>query len=133
MKALITGANGHIGANLALAALAAGVTPVAFVRARSDRRLPTRLDVEVCEGDLLDAPSLVRAMQGVQVLFHVGAVHRNFDVDPARIERPAVEGTLNALAAARRQGVERIVYTSTAATKVRAKLGERAAPDPGWA
>jgi nucleoside-diphosphate-sugar epimerase len=54
-------------------------------------------------------------------------------VDPARIERPAVEGTLNALAAARRQGVERIVYTSTAATKVRGKLGERAAPDPGWA
>jgi dihydroflavonol-4-reductase len=116
MRVLVTGANGHIGSNVVRAALAVGWTPIAFVREKSDRRALAGLDVELRLGDLLDAASLERAMEGVETVFHVGAVHRNFAADAATIERPAVEGTRNAIHAARKRGVRRLVYTSTGAT-----------------
>jgi len=72
--------------------------------------------VEVRTGDILDQASLTRACEGVDVLFHVAAVHRNFSPNPDDIIRPAVEGTKNAIAAARAAGVKRLVYTSSGAT-----------------
>jgi dihydroflavonol-4-reductase len=116
MRVLITGANGHIGCNVVRACLAAGMTPVAFVRPKSDRRGLAGVDVEVREGDLLDAASVARAVAGVEIVFHVGAVHRNWAADEDRISRPAVDGTRHVLDAARRAGVRRVVCTSTGAT-----------------
>ena len=107
MKVLVTGANGHVGSHVVRAALAAGWTPVGLVREGSDRRALAGLDVELRTGELLDAGSVDRAMDGVELVFHVGAVHRNFAADPAQIERPAVEGTRNVLEAASRRGVQR--------------------------
>jgi dihydroflavonol-4-reductase len=86
---------------------------VAFVRRGSDRRGLGGVAVEVREGDLLDAGSVKTAMAGVDVVFHAGAVHRNYAADAAAIVRPAVEGTRNVLAAA---GTRRVVYCSTGAT-----------------
>lgn len=116
MRALVTGANGHIGCHVVRACREASTEPVAFVRPGSDRRGLTGLDVETREGDLLDRASLDRAMGGVELVSHVGAVHRNFAADPAEIVRPAVEGTRNVLAAARAAGVGRVVHTSSGAT-----------------
>jgi len=116
MKALITGANGHIGSHVVRAARDAGMVPVAFVRERSDRRGLAGLDVEVRTGDVLDADSVLRATEGIEVVFHVAAVHRNFAANPDDIVRPAVFGTRNVLDAARAKGVRRVVYTSSAAT-----------------
>jgi dihydroflavonol-4-reductase len=116
MRALVTGANGHIGNHVVRAALSAGHEPIAFVREGSDARALSGLAIERRTGDLLDAGSVERAMQGVELVFHVGAVHRNFDPDQSRIERPAIDGTRHVLEAARRLGVRRVVYTSTAAT-----------------
>lgn len=113
---LVTGANGHIGCHVVRAALERGWTPVAFVRRSSDRRALTGLDVEVREGDVLDAGTLEAAMRGVDVVVHVAAVHRNFATDSDTIIRPAVEGTRNVLTAARAAKVRRVVYTSTGAT-----------------
>jgi hypothetical protein len=76
--------------------------PVAFVREGSDRRGLGGLDVGVC-GDVLDAGSVLRA-----------TVHKNLAANPDDVVQPAVEGTKNALDAAK--GVRRVVYTSSAAT-----------------
>ncbi|GMV41046.1 MAG: dihydroflavonol 4-reductase [Myxococcales bacterium] len=116
MKALVTGANGHIGSHVVRACVEAGIEPITFVRPGSDRRGLARLDVEVREGDLLDAASLHRAAAGVEVVFHVGAVHRNWAADDAKMMGPAVEGTRNVLDAARRAGVRCVVHTSSGAT-----------------
>jgi dihydroflavonol-4-reductase len=116
MKALVTGANGHIGCHVVRAARDAGMEAVAFVREGSDRRGLAGVDVEVRTGDLFDAGSIGRAMEGIDVVFHVAAVHRNFAANPDDIVRPAVEGTQNVLDAARAKGVRRVVYTSSAAT-----------------
>ena len=73
-RAIVTGANGHIGANVVRALIARGVEVVAFVRPGSDRRGLEGLDVRLAEGDILEADSLPAAMEGCDALFHCAAV-----------------------------------------------------------
>jgi dihydroflavonol-4-reductase len=68
------------------------------------------------EGDLTDVDSLERATQGCEGLFHVAADYRLGARDPSELYRANVDGTRNALSAAHRAGVQRIVYTSSVAT-----------------
>lgn len=115
-RTLITGANGHVGCHVVRACIEAGHAPIAFVRPGSDRRGLEGLAVELREGDLLDADRVRAAMDGVALVMHVGAVHRNFSPDPDDIVRPAIEGTRHVLSAARAAGVRRVVHCSTGAT-----------------
>jgi len=71
------------------------------------------LDVEVVTGDLRDKESLERAVAGCGVVFHVAEDYRLWAKDPNELYRSNVEGTRNLLEAARKAGVERMVYTST--------------------
>jgi dihydroflavonol-4-reductase len=116
MKALVTGATGFVGAAVVRALLAAHWQVRALVRRGSDRSNLGQLDVEVAEGDLTDLDSLLRAAQGCAGLFHVAADYRLGAKDPSQLYRNNVEGTRNMLNAARRAGVQRIVYTSSVAT-----------------
>jgi dihydroflavonol-4-reductase len=116
MKALVTGATGFVGAAVVRALLAAHWQVRALVRRGSDRSNLGQLDVEVAEGDLTDFDSLARAAQGCAGLFHVAADYRLGAKDPSQLYRNNVEGTRNMLNAARRAGVQRIVYTSSVAT-----------------
>jgi len=116
MKALVTGGNGHIGSHVVRACVAAGIEPVVFARAGSDRRALSGLGVEVKEGDLLDEAALRGAMSGAELVFHIASPHRNFAIDPQDFLRPAVEGTRTVFRAARTAGVRRVVHTSTGAT-----------------
>ncbi len=116
MKILITGANGHIGSHVVRAVIDAGWTPIAFVRPGSDRRALVGVEHETREGDLCDEASVVRALQGVDGVMHVGAVHRNLARDPDEMLRPAVQGTRAVLQAASQAGIGRVVVTSSGAT-----------------
>jgi len=82
----------------------------ALVRPSSQIR---ELDVERVTGDLRDATSLDRAVVGCGLIFHVAADYRLWAKDPRELYESNVEGTRNLLRAARRAGVERVVYTST--------------------
>jgi dihydroflavonol-4-reductase len=116
MKALVTGATGFVGAAVVRALLAAHWQVRALVRRGSDRSNLGQLDVEVAEGDLTDLDSLVGAAQGCAGLFHVAADYRLGAKDPSQLYRNNVDGTRNMLNAARRAGVQRIVYTGSVAT-----------------
>jgi dihydroflavonol-4-reductase len=87
-----------------------------LVRRNSKLTLLEGLPVEPAEGDLRDAASLERAMQGVCRVYHVAADYRLWAPKAAEIYESNVEGTRQLFAAAQRAGVERIVYTSTVAT-----------------
>ncbi len=63
-----------------------------------------------------DPASLDRAMAGTTNLFHVAADYRLWARDPAEILRNNRIGTEAVMEAALRQGLERIVYTSSVAT-----------------
>jgi dihydroflavonol-4-reductase len=116
MKALVTGATGFVGAAVARSLLAGQWQVRALARKGSDRRNLNGLSVDVAEGNLTDLKSLQTAAQGCEALFHVAADYRLGARDHSQLYRANVDGTRNILAAARRAGVRRIVYTSSVAT-----------------
>jgi dihydroflavonol-4-reductase len=71
---------------------------------------------ETATGDLRDPASLEKAMSGCDTVFHVAADYRLWVRDPQEMYRSNVEGTRAILQAARKNGVRRVVYTSSVAT-----------------
>jgi dihydroflavonol-4-reductase len=64
-------------------------------------------------GDLRDAASLERAVSGCGLVFHVAADYRLWAKDRKELYNINMDGTRNLLTAAKQEGVERVVYTST--------------------
>ncbi len=116
MRALVTGAAGFVGAAVARALLLEGWQVRALVRQGSDRRNLTPLAAEPMVGDLTDAASLERAVEGCEAVFHVAADYRLWAPEPHQLYRTNVDGTGNLLDVAHRAGVRRIIYTSSVAT-----------------
>jgi dihydroflavonol-4-reductase len=107
---LVTGASGFIGWHVARWLGERGHKVRALVRPSSKLR---ELEAEPVAGDLRDTASLDRATAGCGLVFHVAADYRLWARDPDELYRSNFEGTRNLLEAARRQGAERVVYTST--------------------
>ena len=116
MTTLVTGATGFLGSHVARQLVARGDEVRVLMRPSSNNRAISDLSLEYVTGDLRDAASLERAMNGVQRVFHVAADYRLWSKNPQEIYDSNVGGTKNLLAAARKAGVEQLVYTSTVAT-----------------
>ena len=123
---LVTGASGFVGAAVARAALLRGFKTRVLMRATADRRNIQGLDVEPVTGDMRDEASMTRALDGVRHLFHVAADYRLWARDPEEIARNNLMGARAVMGAAKKAGVERIVYTSSVAAL---KPGHGAAVD----
>ncbi|MCZ2074960.1 MAG: NAD-dependent epimerase/dehydratase family protein [Bryobacteraceae bacterium] len=108
--ALVTGASGFVGWHVAKRLLDRGYSVRALVRPGSMVR---DLGVETVTGDLREPESLNRAASGCGVIFHVAADYRLWARRPQELYLSNVNGTANLLEAARKQGVECVVYTST--------------------
>ena len=106
----MTGASGFIGWHVARLLLESGRPVRALTRPGSMVR---DLKVETVTGDLRDPASLARAVEGCDTVFHIAADYRLWARKPAELFESNVGGTRNVLTAARRAGVERVVYTST--------------------
>ena len=76
MKALVTGATGFVGSHVARLLAAQGADLRLLVRASSNTANIQGLKAEVVTGDLRDAASLKKAMQGCEYVFHVAADYR---------------------------------------------------------
>jgi len=87
-----------------------------LLRASSTNRAIADLSLEYVTGDLRDPASLDRAMKGVKRVFHVAADYRLWAKRKQDIYDSNVGGTKNLLDAAKRAGVEQLIYTSTVAT-----------------
>jgi dihydroflavonol-4-reductase len=109
-KTLVTGATGFVGWHVAR--LLAGCGHSVRALARDPARL-RELDVEPVRGDLRDPDSLVRAVEGCSLVFHVAADYRLWAKDSGEMFRSNVHGTRNLLEAAKSARVDRVVYTST--------------------
>ncbi len=116
MKAFVTGATGFLGSHVARALADQGADLRLLVRPTSNLRNLEGLKAETATGDLRDAASLEKAMSGCDTVFHVAADYRLWVRDPEEMYRSNVEGTRAILEAARKNGVRRVVYTSSVAT-----------------
>jgi dihydroflavonol-4-reductase len=116
LKAFVTGATGFLGSHVARVLAEQGAELRLLVRPTSDLRNIADLNADRVEGDLRDPASIEKALSGCDVVFHVAADYRLWVRDPAAMYRSNVEGTRGLLEAARKQGVGRIVYTSSVAT-----------------
>ena len=116
MLAFVTGATGFLGSHVARALADQGAELRLLVRPTSNLRNLDGLKAETATGDLRDAASLEKAMSGCDTVFHVAADYRLWVRDPEEMYRSNVEGTRAILEAARKNGVRRIVHTSSVAT-----------------
>lgn len=113
---LVTGATGFVGSAVARKLVAAGFHVRALVRETSNRANIDGLGIEPVPGDMRDGASMAQAMQGARYLFHVAADYRLWVPDPDEITRNNLMGVRATMGAARKAGVEKIVYTSSVAT-----------------
>ncbi|HEY6302575.1 MAG TPA: NAD-dependent epimerase/dehydratase family protein [Terriglobales bacterium] len=116
MLAFVTGATGFLGSHVARVLAEQGAELRLLVRPTSDLCNLDGLDVDRVVGDLRDSVSIEKALSGCEVVFHVAADYRLWVRDPAEMYRSNVEGTRSLLEAVRKQGVRRVVYTSSVAT-----------------
>jgi dihydroflavonol-4-reductase len=116
MKVFLTGATGFLGSHVARVLAEQGADLRLLVRPTSNLKNLEEIKAETATGDLRDAASLEKAMQGCEVIFHVAADYRLWVRDPQEMYLSNVEGTRALLEAARKNKVRCVVYTSSVAT-----------------
>src|SRR3954449_10453603 len=121
-KAVVTGAGGFIGGHLTAKLVEMGASVRGLVRynSRDDRGALSWLEpqvageVEVMLGDLRDPESVLAALDGAEVVFHLGAqiaIPYSY-VNPRDFFETNVVGTLNVAQAALAPGLQSVTHAS---------------------
>lgn len=134
-KVLVTGATGFIGNHVTRLSLEKGDDVRVMVMPGEDQSPLHGMDVEIVEGTLQDPASLVKAVQGVEQLYHLAALFKIWTKDPNLHYKVNVDGARSMLTAARDANVEKIVFTSSVAAIGIVGNGELAneeTPFNGW-
>lgn len=113
MTTLITGASGHLGANLVRALLDRGEQVRVLIRKGSNNAAIDGLDIEHAYGDLLDEPSIINAVNGCDYVYHLAAFVSIRDGDRDELYDVNVLGTRYLMQACRHAGVKRVVHCSS--------------------
>jgi nucleoside-diphosphate-sugar epimerase len=117
VRAFVTGATGFIGGHVARKLRERGDEVVALVRSPSKAGALRDLGCELLEGDLSSPDAIRRGVEGVDAVFHIGAIYK---VGIPKSEHESmweanVRGTERVFDAAIDAGVARIVFVSTVA------------------
>jgi nucleoside-diphosphate-sugar epimerase len=112
--AFVTGGSGFIGGALIRRLVADGWDVHALVRSDASAQKVTALGATAIAGDLADVPSMAVGAQYCEIAFHCAA-HLGDWGTREEFERGNVQGTRNALAAARQAGLRRFVHVGTEA------------------
>ena len=122
-RALVTGAAGFIGSHLVEELVGARASVRAFVRytSRGDIGMLEDLEgavldeVEIFYGDLRDKSAVEKALEDVDVVFHLGAVISipYSYLNPEEVVHVNVMGTLSVLQSALKFKIPRVVHVST--------------------
>jgi UDP-glucose 4-epimerase len=118
MNILVTGGAGFIGSHLAEALVKRGHRVRVlddFFSGHRENLAAVKRDVEIVRGDCADPRAAQRAVKGIEVVYHEGAipsVARSVG-DPLRSRRANGTATLTMLLAARDAGTRRFIYASS--------------------
>jgi dihydroflavonol-4-reductase len=111
MQIAVTGATGHIGANLVRALVERGDQVRVLIHA--DERALEGVAVERIRADVRDLPSLKPAFEGVDLVFHLAARISIAPGDEAEVKSVNVGGTGNVIEACLAAKVKRLVHFSS--------------------
>lgn len=118
-RVLVTGGAGFIGSNIVRALLEKGYSVVVFDNFSTGKFCNIQpflhLDCRLIVGDLRQEQDCKAAVQGVDCILHqaaLGSVPRSVN-DPATTHAVNSTGFLHLLLAAKREGIQRIVYASS--------------------
>jgi dihydroflavonol-4-reductase len=112
MKIAVTGATGHVGANLVRTLVDGGHDVRALVH-RGNKRGLDGVACQFVDGELGDAASLERAFAGCERVFHLAARISIVPGDEAAVRAVNVDGTRNVVAACEKTRIARLVHFSS--------------------
>jgi len=117
---LVTGGNGFVGPKIVRALRERDLPVRALVRRPGDRSAATLAawGSELVQGDMTDAESLRRAVEGAEVVVHLVAIRQGSDDDFRQVME---QGTRDLVAAAKDAGVRRFVLMSALGTSEETK------------
>jgi nucleoside-diphosphate-sugar epimerase len=122
-RALVTGATGLVGSHIVERLVQEGVEVRALVRTPHAAATARSLGAEPVTGDVLDAPAVARAARGCDALFHTAAA-----ITPRggweAFRELNVDGTRNAIAAAREAGARLLHLSSVAVYGTESRYGD---------
>jgi dihydroflavonol-4-reductase len=122
-RALVTGGFGFLGSVIVKQLLERGVT-VRVMAARGEKRDNLKgIELEVVEGDVRSPSDCDRAVKGQDTVFHCAAIYADWAPDPTLMYDVNLKGTFHVLEAARRAGVEKVLYTASIVSLGRAPKG----------
>jgi dihydroflavonol-4-reductase len=109
----VTGATGHVGNVLVRKLLERGEKVRALILPGECRESISGLNVEACEGDILNLDSVFKSMRGVRGVFHLAGVISIMPGSNSFVHKVNVDGTKNILRAAMESGIKKLIYTSS--------------------
>jgi UDP-glucose 4-epimerase len=115
VKVLVTGGAGFIGSHVVAACVERGDDVVVVDDLSTGFAANVDPNARLVEGSIVDEPTMRRAAEGCELVFHQAAhkaVLRSVE-DPIRTDLANTHGTLTVLKAARDAGVRRVVYASS--------------------
>jgi nucleoside-diphosphate-sugar epimerase len=115
MKALLTGATGYVGHQLALKLASQDDIVHALVRDPNSSKVPKHKNIIVFEGDICDYESVLNAIEGCDYVFHAAAYTNLKCKSIDNFYNCNVLGTEHVLKAALHFKVRKVIYTSTLA------------------
>lgn len=114
MNIFITGATGFIGRHLVRKLAEEGHTVHALVRKTSNLEGLSSRNIHLCFGSLEDPESIGRGMRDCGQVYHLAAFARVWDKDKRAYYRINVEGVRHVMDAAKKHGISKMVFASTA-------------------
>lgn len=140
MKVVITGGAGFIGSHITESLVKKGHQVTVydnFYTGRRENLVEVISDIEIIEGDIMNAETLEKAFKGADLVSHQAAqleIFRSTDEPLFDLEVNTI-GTLNVLKAAKETGVSKVVNASSACIygQVEGITSEMHYPRPNWA
>ncbi len=113
MKVLVTGATGFTGNVLAEKLLDQGHDVNVFIRNREKLNSPNAAKMQVFVGDITDTAIMEKAVEGVEIVYHIAALFRQAGIPDEVYWDTNVKAVENLLQIAHKAGVKRLVHCST--------------------
>ena len=116
---LVTGASGFLGKEIVTQLLNRNYKVRAFVEKGTTAPVFDSNNIEIVFGDILDYPSIVKAIQGVEYVIHTASIYETipwYIKHPKKIYEVNIGGVENICNAALQEGVKKLIYASSLGT-----------------